>query len=279
MGGGRSTRRMAGAKDAEWRPFNARPWPGRSPPGNRRAARCPAEFRRMSCGAGRALDRRADPAAAGTPAAACNGCRSAACLHAGAMAPAGMVPAGMVPPMGGTISCRRWPAGTVLPIGSTRGRPAIAGRQGGGGRGKAPMGPCGDAGASLGLVQSIDCTVPGLPENADFAGFQRGDLGKCLYVQSGLCVVGAMRHGALGDGSQCPPPFRPCPLIPRLLVRKLGFWRPAPPAPRVPCPGPRCPGTVQEPRASSRHGRPRNGLGHAPTRKSAEPAASVACLQ
>ena len=75
------------------------------------------------------------------------------------------------------------------------------------------------------------------------------------------------------------PPSRPCPLIPRLLVRKLGFWRPALPAPRVPCPDPRCPGTVQEPRASSRHGRPRNGLGHAPTRKSAEPAASVACLQ
>ena len=153
-------------------------------------------------------------------------------------------------------------------------------KAGGGGGVARPSRPCGDAGASLGLVQSIDCTVPGLPENADFAGFQRGDLGKCLYVQSGLCVVGAMRHGALGDGSQCPPPpFRPCPLIPRLLVRKLGFWRPAPPAPRVPCPGPRCPGTVQEPRASSRHGRPRNGLGHAPTRKSAEPAASVACLQ
>ena len=59
MGGGRSTRRMAGAKDAEWRPFNARPWPGRPPPGNRRAACCPAGFRRISCGAGRALDRRA----------------------------------------------------------------------------------------------------------------------------------------------------------------------------------------------------------------------------
>ena len=28
---------------------------GRSPPGNRRAARCPAEFRRASCGAGRAI--------------------------------------------------------------------------------------------------------------------------------------------------------------------------------------------------------------------------------
>ena len=42
------------------------------------------------CHAGRraALDRRADPAAAGIPAAVCNGCRSAACLHAGAMAPA-----------------------------------------------------------------------------------------------------------------------------------------------------------------------------------------------
>ena len=122
--GGHSTRRMAGTKDAG-APFHCPAnRPGRPPPGNRRAARCPAEFRRMSCGAGRGLDRRADPAAAGTPAAAC--------LHAGAMAPAGMVPAGMVPPMGGTISCRRWLTGMVLPIGSTC-RPACDRRPAGGG--------------------------------------------------------------------------------------------------------------------------------------------------
>ena len=186
----------------------------------------------------------------------------------------------MVPPIAGTV-----PGGTVLWRGGFRRAiarrmvPAIAGTVPGG-RGKAPTGPCGDAETSLGLVQSIDCTIPGLPA------------GEC-----GLCGISTWRSGEM---SLCPerpmcrgrhaarrawrwesvsPPSRPCPLIPRLLVRKLGFWRPALPAPRVPCPDPRCPGTVQEPRASSRHGRPRNGLGHAPTRKSAEPAASVACLQ
>ena len=186
----------------------------------------------------------------------------------------------MVPPIADTV-----PGGTVLWRGGFRRAiarrmvPAIAGTVPGG-RGKAPTGPCGDAETSLGLVQSIDCTIPGLPA------------GEC-----GLCGISTWRSGEM---SLCPerpmcrgrhaarrawrwesvsPPSRPCPLIPRLLVRKLGFWRPALPAPRVPCPDPRCPGTVQEPRASSRHGRPRNGLGHAPTRKSAEPAASVACLQ
>ena len=70
-------------------------------------------------------NRRADPAAAGIPAAAC--------LHAGAMAPAGMVPAGMVPGImapafAGAVpaqfragarggGCRRWPAGTAPPVG------------------------------------------------------------------------------------------------------------------------------------------------------------------
>ena len=99
LGGGRrgkALRGLAGTPGgALWNRLANRP--GRSPPGNRRAARRPAGFRRMSCGAGRALDRRADPAAAGTPAAACNGCRSAACLHAGATAPAETVPAGTVP--------------------------------------------------------------------------------------------------------------------------------------------------------------------------------------
>ena len=93
---GKALRGLAGTPGgALWNRLANRP--GRSPPGNRRAARRPAGFRRMSCGAGRALDRRADPAAAGTPAAACNGCRSAACLHAGATAPAETVPAGTVP--------------------------------------------------------------------------------------------------------------------------------------------------------------------------------------
>ena len=50
--------------------------------------------------------------------------------------PGGMMPAGMVPPMDGTISCRRWLAGMVLPIGST-------GRGGGGWRGKAMRGLAG----------------------------------------------------------------------------------------------------------------------------------------
>ena len=175
--------------------------------------------------------------------------------------------------------CWQRPARYSQPIGwLSLAAGAIAPAEGGARRG--PERPCGDAETSLGLVQSIDCTVPGLPA------------GEC-----GLCGISTWRSGEM---SLCPerpmcrgrhaarrawrwesvsPPSRPCPLIPRLLVRKLGFWRPALPAPRVPCPDPRCPGTVQEPRASSRHGRPRNGLGHAPTRKSAEPAASVACLQ
>ena len=102
---------------------------------------------------------RADPAAAGIPAAACNGCRSAACLHAGATAPAGMVPAGMVPgimapgmvpPIGGTVSvgavparhgigtawCRQWPAWH----GAVDRRHGIAGRSGGGGCRRWPAG-------------------------------------------------------------------------------------------------------------------------------------------
>ena len=47
-GGGRSTRRMAGAKDAEWRPFNARPWPvpARQPPGGAPSGGIPPDIMR-----------------------------------------------------------------------------------------------------------------------------------------------------------------------------------------------------------------------------------------
>ena len=116
-------------------------------------------------------------------------------------------------------------------------------KAGGGGGVARPSRPCGDAGASLGLVQSIDCTVPGLPENADFAGFQRGDLGKCLYVQSGLCVVGAMRHGALGDGSQCPPPPVPAlPADPASACPQARVLAPRTACAKGPMPGPALPG-------------------------------------
>ena len=128
--GGRKGRRMAPFQC----PANR---PGRPPPGSRRAARRPAEFRRISCGAGRALDRRADPAAAGTPAAACNGCRSAACLHAGATAPAETVPAGMVPGITapGTVPPSMVPPDIAPPIGGTiPGGTVLGGAVGGGGR-------------------------------------------------------------------------------------------------------------------------------------------------
>ena len=60
MGGGVWHPPNGGCKGCRMAPFHCPAnRPGRSPPGNRRAARCPAEFRRMSCGAGRALDRRA----------------------------------------------------------------------------------------------------------------------------------------------------------------------------------------------------------------------------
>ena len=50
-GGGRALRSLAGTPRG--RPLEpVRRSVGRSPPGNRRAARCPAEFRRASCGAG-----------------------------------------------------------------------------------------------------------------------------------------------------------------------------------------------------------------------------------
>ena len=96
--------------------------PGRSPPGNRRAARCPAEFRRMSWERG------------------------------------GRWTAGRTRPPPGfrrrhACTPGRWPRRVWCPPGrcclsaAPASRPAIAGRQGG--RGKALSGPCRDAKASF----------------------------------------------------------------------------------------------------------------------------------
>ena len=182
--------------------------------------------------------------------------------------------------------CRRWAARFRAADGwqewcclsaAPASRPAIAGRQGGW-RGVAR--PDGTLQGYLWsrAVDRLHCSRPagrGMRALRDFnvAIWGNVSMSEAAYVSWAPCGTACLAMGV------SVPPSRPCPLIPRLLVRKLGFWRPAPPAPRVPCPGPRCPGTVQEPRASSRHSRPRNGLGHATTRKSAEPAASVACLQ
>ena len=199
-------------------------------------------------------------------------------------------PGVIVPPIGGT----------VLPSGKGGGVPAagllpgghgaanrrhctaalLGGSKWGGGRGKALRGLAGTLGGvpRSRAVDRLHCSRPAgrrMRALRDFnvAIWGNVSMSGAAYVSWAPCGTACLAVGV------SVPPSRPCPLIPRLLVRKLGFWRPALPAPRVPCPDPRCPGTVQEPRASSRHGRPRNGLGHAPTRKSAEPAASVACLQ
>ena len=198
-------------------------------------------------------------------------------------------PCGMVPPMGGTASRRagRGAAGAIAPAGRCAGycRHGMWCRRirrhcSGGGRGRALRGLAGTLGGvpRSRAVDRLHCSRPAgrrMRALRDFnvAIWGNVSMSGAAYVSWAPCGTACLAVGV------SVPPSRPCPLIPRLLVRKLGFWRPALPAPRVPCPDPRCPGTVQEPRASSRHGRPRNGLGHAPTRKSAEPAASVACLQ
>ena len=205
----------------------------------------------------------------------------------------------MVPPIGGTASCGaggiaagcdRSQRGVVPPgrcrRSAARYTAALHGarRSAGTVRGGGVAGPCrGPAGTPGGVPRSravdrLHCSRPAgrrMRALRDFnvAIWGNVSMSGAAYVSWAPCGTACLAVGV------SVPPSRPCPLIPRLLVRKLGFWRPALPAPRVPCPDPRCPGTVQEPRASSRHGRPRNGLGHAPTRKSAEPAASVACLQ
>ena len=178
-------------------------------------------------------------------------CGAGYCRH-------GMVPPGTVPPIGGTVSpgdgkardgrVRRGLAGTLEGVPRSRAVDRLHCSR--------------PAGRRMRALRDFNVAIWG---NVSMSG--------AAYVSWAPCGTACLAVGV------SVPPSRPCPLIPRLLVRKLGFWRPALPAPRVPCPDPRCPGTVQEPRASSRHGRPRNGLGHAPTRKSAEPAASVACLQ
>ena len=200
-------------------------------------------------------------------------------MSAGPIGPAGCGAAGAIAP-----------TGTVLPVGNTV-YGAVCRRHGvwcrllparfrGGGRGRALRGLAGMP-EDIPRSRAVDRLHYSRPAGRrmralrDFnvAIWRNVSMSRAAYVSWAPCGTACLAVGV------SVPPSRPCPLIPRLLVRKLGFWRPALPAPRVPCPDPRCPGTVQEPRASSRHGRPRNGLGHAPTRKSAEPAASVACLQ
>ena len=89
----------------------------RQSPGGALSGGIPPDVMRGGAGAGPP----GGPGRSEIPAAACNGCRSAACLHAGAMAPAETVPAGTVPGITapGMVPPSMVPPDIVPPIGGT----------------------------------------------------------------------------------------------------------------------------------------------------------------
>ena len=118
-----------GVAPAEWRvqrtPNGVLSLPGllaglvsaRQSPGGALSGGIPPDVMRGGAGAGPP----GGPGRSEIPAAACNGCRSAACLHAGAMAPAETVPAGTVPGITapGMVPPSMVPPDIVPPIGGT----------------------------------------------------------------------------------------------------------------------------------------------------------------
>ena len=122
-------RRGGGVAPAEWRvqrtPNGVLSLPGllaglvsaRQSPGGALSGGIPPDVMRGGAGAGPP----GGPGRSEIPAAACNGCRSAACLHAGAMAPAETVPAGTVPGITapGMVPPSMVPPDIVPPIGGT----------------------------------------------------------------------------------------------------------------------------------------------------------------